>query len=226
MSYLGHYHYLHHYHNYPYEIITPPATLLVDLNLFKTHLKLICENLENDTYLNFLLRVATNFAERYTRRTFINTEFKTYRNHFSKSIELRRSKLQNITSMKYYSNDVLIDVDSNLYYFTQSNNYSSIRLKHNEKWPTNIDIRSQAIQIDFIAGYGETLKDFPEWLQDIELAIMQHATALYENRGDCDMASVMQTLPNSARAIYDLIKIQSINGLDASDEEFEYCGYL
>jgi len=212
------------YYNYSYHIITPPATLPVDLNLFKTHLKLTCENLENDNYLNFLLQSATNFAEKYTRRTFINTGFRTYRNYFEECFEIRRSKLQSVTSIKYYKNSSLIEANSDLYYFTDSNDYSRILLKHNQKWPTEIDIRSQAIQIDFIAGYGETLKDFPEWLRDIELAIMLHATALYENRGDCDVASVLHNLPNAAKEIYDLIKIQTINGLSSCHQD--YYGYL
>lgn len=218
MSYLG------YHHNYSYSIIIPPATLPVDLNLFKTHLKLTCENLENDAYLNFLLRAATNFAERYTRRTFINTGFRTYRNYFGECFEIRRSKLQSVTSIKYYKNSSLIEVDNDLYYFTDSTDYSHILLKHDQKWPTDIDIRSQAIQIDFVAGYGETLKDFPEWLKDIELAIMLHATALYENRGDCDEASIMYNLPNGAKEIYNLIKIHSINGLSSCHQDCY--GYL
>lgn len=53
---------------------------------------------------------------------------------------------------------------------------------------------------------------------------MLHATALYENRGDCDEASIMYNLPNGAKEIYNLIKIHSINGLSSCHQDCY--GYL
>ena len=102
-------------------------------------------------------------------------------NSFSE-IEIRKSKLQSITSIEYYKDDVLTTVDSSIYYFTDESDYSTINLKATEAWPNDADNRKQAIKITFVSGYGATAADVP---QGIKSAMLAHIANMYENRGDC-----------------------------------------
>lgn len=200
---------------YPYQVITPPSVLPVTVAEFREQLRLPCLNQEDDDYLKNILAAATKFAEKYTHLTFIDTGYLTYRTGFTANcysaecFELRKAPFSSLTSIQYLVADTLTIVASSVYYVTASNDYSSVFLKDGETWPTDADIRLQNIQIKFVAGYGASPDDVPE---DIKMAIMQHGVAIYENRGDCDSASVTSSLPNYSKQVYDLNKIVSITG--------------
>lgn len=194
--------------DFVYEITEAPANLALDLNQLKDHLKIVCHDDSQDQYLTLLVKTVTNYAQNYTRRTFLNTKFITYRDCFCcDCIELRRAKLQSIENIKYLKSDILITVDSNIYYFIKSNDFSSVVLKDGESWPIDADDILQAVQINFTAGYGTSSDDIPD---DLQLALLNHVTAIYENRGDCDEASIISLLPNTSKMIYDFYKILSI----------------
>ena len=227
--------------DYPYEIITPPASLPLNLATFKEHLKIEGLNLESDDYLTLLLQAVTAYAERYTHRTFINTTFMTYRDYFVRfishklqALELRRSKLQSIDFIRYYKDDSLETVDSTLYYFTKSNDYSLVLPKRNETWPSNIDNRLQAIQIQFIAGLAANATAFATLYPDLQIALLNHATKVYENRGDCDPCNtislenlITRALPDTAKIIYELHMIKNITGMSQiSYNSYYHYGYL
>lgn len=192
--------YLKPYQEYfAYFVETPPATTPVSLVEVKEWLKLDAGTSE-DAKLNLLILAATTFCESYTRRTLINTEFKTIRSFFSPAIELRRTLLQSVTSFKYTVDSSLVDVDSALYYPTKEKDFSHILLRSNSAYPENGDDIFYGIEIVFVAGYGTASTNVPP---DIRVAILNHIAALYENRGDCDKASILKALPNAARLLYD-----------------------
>ena len=120
-----------------------------------------------------------------TGRDFINKTYKCFLNYLPaascRSIEIRKSKLQSIVSIQYYSNGVLVTFDSSKYYITESNTFSKIYLKEGEFWPT-ADRRPQAIIINFIAGYGEDACSVPD---PIKRAILGHIELLRSEAGDC-----------------------------------------
>lgn len=198
---------------YSYHIITPPAVLPISLEEVKEHLKLDPSDDTQDDYLTFLTTSVTKYAENYTKRTFINTKFRTYRDIFENYIKLRRSKLQTLELFEYLVDDVYTAVSSDYYYITDETAFSRIALKDGEEYPTDIDSRMQAIKIEFIAGYGATGADVP---QDLRLAMLNHIAKVYENRGDCDSDSstdvIEQFLPQLSRGIYEMYRIQDLLG--------------
>jgi hypothetical protein len=120
---------------------------------------------------------------------------------------MRRSPFKSLTAFEYLVDGTFTAVDSTLYYTTQEPDYSRILLKDQATYPTDKDIQLQSIRIDFVAGYETTSSDLSNNHPELYLAILNHIAALYENRGDCDLASVASSLPNTSKLLYDSIKI-------------------
>jgi uncharacterized phiE125 gp8 family phage protein len=185
---------------FSYDVIVPPASYPITLDELKFHLRIIDNS--SDAYLTSLIKRVTQFAEKYTGRTFINTTYRTYREYFCECIVLKRSKLQLVNSVKYYLNSILQTVDSVTYYNSVETDYSAIYLVDGKDWPGTLDNRVQRIVIEFVAGYGADANYVPE---DIKQGLLNHATQMYENRGDCDDCSTC--LPSQTENIYSLYRI-------------------
>ena len=203
--------YLKPYQSYfTYLVITPPVELPVSLADVKEHLRLDQTDTSQDDYLTFLIQAAGDFCEEYTSRTLINTGFRTFRNFFAGSIELRRSPFVQLDAFEYSVDGTFTAVDSAVYYTTQEIDFSKIILKNNSNYPSDGDEILQLVRIDFTAGYGDDSSSIP---QKLRLAILNHIAALYENRGDCDncsCADVMATLPKTSRIVYNFFRPVSI----------------
>jgi len=190
--------------NFPYFVLVPPAILPVTLAEVKTQLRLDPSDTSQDTFLTLLIESTTLCCEQITRRTLITTTFRTLRNSFSPAIELRRTLFQTLLAFEYKVDDAFVAVDPTLFYTTFEKDYSKIILRVNERYPEERDDILQGIQIEFDAGYGSLATDIPP---NLRLAILNHISALYENRGDCDAASIENSLPNTSRMIYNKFRI-------------------
>ena len=197
---------------YSYHVTTPPANLPVTLVQVREHLHLDASDPSND-FLTALIKAATLVGEKITKRTFINTTFRTYRDFFESCIKIRKSELQSLESFQYEVAGVFGDVDSDLYYLTEEEDFPKIVLRYDESWPDDIDIKLQSIRIDFIAGYGADSTAVPE---DIQQALLNHIAILYENRGDCDQGLAdpdywAKSLPATSQLLYELNRIMDIH---------------
>lgn len=196
---------------YPYIVIQEPVNLAVSLDTVKDHLKI--DNTDSDAELTLLIKAATGIAENYTRRIFINTGFRTYRCCFLDCFELKRSKFQSLQKYEYLQSGSFVTIDSSLYYITDDTAYSKIILNNGASYPDDLDVNEQAIKIEFTAGYGADEADIP---YDLRVALLNHIAALFENRGDCDNASSIttvpsiQNLPATSRIVYDLYRLQDV----------------
>lgn len=199
---------------YSYEIVTPALAPAVTLAEFKAYAKIT--NTAQDTTLQIILDSAIAFGESYTRRVFVTTEFKTFRDEFlfrSNTIELRKSRFIAISTngFQYFDKDnVLVDVDPTIFYTTEEQDYSKIVLLNDEDWPEDLteDRPLQNVQITFTAGYGDTAATVP---QELRIAIMAHALHVVKNRGDCaECKCEGDNLPPEARMIYKKFKIREI----------------
>jgi uncharacterized phiE125 gp8 family phage protein len=204
---------------YTYDVTDEPAPPYIPLALIKQHLRMIPSDTSEDDYLTLLSNVVYKYAEKYTKRTFLTTQFRTFRDTFlGCCFVIRRSPLQSIESIEYLIDGVWLTLSTDLYYYTLENDFSRILPTHNtnDYWPLNIDCRQQSIRIDFTAGYGDDYTSIPP---DLSLAMLQHIARLYESRGDCDDAGCSAALPATSRAIYDIYRIRDITGQ-------EDCGYV
>lgn len=196
--------------SFPYFVVTAPSGLPVLLADVKEHLKLDPGDTSVDNELTMIINAAASYCEKYTRRTLLTTKFKTFRNSFTPTIELRESPFQSLDLFEYLVSASFTTVTSTLYYTTLEEDYSKILLVTDASYPTNADEQLQNIKIEFTAGYADDAAALKIAQPELYLALLVHIAALYENRGDCDMASASKSLPNSARAFYDSLKILEI----------------
>lgn len=165
-----------------YILQTDSASEPVTLDEVKAQLRI--DGTDYDSILTPYIKTARQIAEKITGRDFINKTWKCYLDDFScdeTEILLKKSKLQSITSIKYYTGGVLTTLSSSVYYNTNDSNYSSIILVDGESYPA-VDSRRQAVEIIFVSGYGANATFVP---QAIKSALISMITALYENAGDC-----------------------------------------
>lgn len=191
-----------------YILVTDAASEPLTLDEVKLYLRI--DTNDYDSILTPLITTARQLCEKLTGRDMINKTWKTYLDNFTDGyypvnyyaqlnyyplmfnaamgIELLKSKLQSITSISYYSDDVLTVFDPSKYYITDNADYASIYLKKNESFPT-VDIRRQAVEIEFISGYGPDATYVPQALKD---GMLSHIASMYNNPGDCnDCASTL-----------------------------------
>lgn len=196
-----------YYKPYSYKEIARDSSEAIPLSLVKEHIRLSHDNTCEDELIRTYIATARLCFEAFTRRTLITTTYRTYRDIWENGYELRRSPLQSVESVKYYDTDnVLQTLDSSNYYVTDEADYSRLIFNDDAVFPT-LKNREQAIQIEFKAGYGDTMADIPA---DIRVALLQHIANMYENRGDCEGDFCENLLPSTARLIYSKYKIMEI----------------
>lgn len=178
-----------------YILSTDAATEPLTLAEVKTFLRITTT--DYDDILTPLIKTARQLCEKITGRDMINKTWVTYLDNFScgfypnnfypfsynsdYSIGLLKSKLQSITSLEYYIDDVLTTFDATKYYITDEADYAAIYLKKNQSFPS-IDDRRQAVKITFVSGYGVDAASVPEALKE---GMKFHISALFDNAGDC-----------------------------------------
>lgn len=205
---------------FTYQVISGPAVLAVSLSTFRDHSKTGAA--VSDSLLTLYLQAAIKYGEQLTRRDFINRTYKTFRDFFpgnevfninslansgNVGFEIRRSKLQSVNSVKYLKDNVLTTVATSVFYNTFENDYSKILTLNNQVWPTDADNRLQAIEIEFVAGFGVDDTFIPDCIKE---AILLHATQMLQNKGDCDDLNVKNTVPAAAKVIYLQNRIENL----------------
>ena len=200
---------------WPYIVTVVPTTLPLTVNEVKEHLRLDIDDKTQDALLKVLIRAATDYAEKYTKKDFITRTYETLRDSFADSLEIRRSPLQSVTTVEYLQDGSFVTVSTDVYFVTSSNTFAHLALKENQTWPTGEDLQEQSVKITFKTGYGNTLSSVPDSLRE---GLLQHIAAMYENRGDCNegrvsggsIGSAQKFLPIDAQLIYDQFRIRSI----------------
>lgn len=199
---------------FTYKVIVPPVNLPFSLETLKTHLKITDPDFPDDDYLISIIRAVGLFCEKYTKRTLINTGFRTFRDNFySYQFILRRSRIQTLDRFEYLVDGVLTPVDPDIFYVTDENDFSRIILLEDNCWPTNGDWRDQSVEIDFTAGYGPDEDDIPD---DLLFGMLNHAADIYVNRGDCNNGTLISQscqscLSKHTAQIYELYRILDIS---------------
>lgn len=195
---------------YTYKVIVPPASLPLTLSEVKKHLEIDPLYVDDDDYLTLLISAVAEYFECFTNRTLINTTFRTYRDRFADACScfvLRKAVIDPSTvEINYKKDSVLTPVPPTDYYVTDESSYPGIYLFEGKSWPSDADRVVQAIQIDFVAGFGPDETSIPPKLK---IALLNHIAALYTNRGDCDSDTCASALTKASGLIYGQYKILS-----------------
>lgn len=211
-----------------YQLITAPAENPVSLAELKAWLKI--SNNAQDAILTAIIVAVTKSAELYTKREFINKEFRTFRDYFGdynypgyggyyfffnneNPIEIRRTHLKSITHVKYINTQgTQITIDSADYYITSTDGstFSLLLPVPDKNWPSDLQQkRLQNVEIQFTAGWTDAA-EFKENWPDLYQALLAHMADVFINRGDCSDISGQcgcATAPVQARRVYDLYRI-------------------
>jgi len=83
-----------------YQVITPASTYPVSLTEAKSHLKV--DTTADDTYIESIIKAATQLSEEYTNRFFIDTVIEQYASSFAELQTLFKSKVRSVDHVKYY----------------------------------------------------------------------------------------------------------------------------
>jgi uncharacterized phiE125 gp8 family phage protein len=196
-------------------ILTPQMPITIDM--LKAHIRIDDPNAQVD-YLNVLIQAVTRIAEDYCNVSFIRQAWRTSRDNFAQvAIELRKGSFYSLQAFKYLVDGVYIDVPITDYYVSLDAGYSQIRLRYNQEYPQNIDLRNNSVVIDFTAGLAADQANVPA---DLKLALLNHAAFAYENRGNNDIAGLssrgageesgLNAIPNISQDVYNKYRIQDI----------------
>lgn len=198
-------------------ITTAPSGLVVSLERFKQFARIDADT--EDDLITMYIKAATDAAQRYCQRYFINTTISFTMDSFSNcqlyeygmmegptpspyrtdSIELPYPPIQSITSITTYDVANTSTVLSSSAY-TLDIEGGRVFLNEGYSWPTNLRDKN-AVVIVFVAGYGTAGSDAPAAIQ---MAVLQHAGQMYDCRGSCDMSDSCKGLLMPYR-IYDLL---------------------
>lgn len=189
---------------FTYNVTIPAAERPLTLAEVKDYVKVDTADTLQDDFLCALIDAATDCGEKYTGRDFINRTYTTFRDTFHDCFQLRRSRVSDVTSIKFLLNDVLTTVPTTVWGFTDVNDFPDIFLKEDQVWPTDVDNVPQAIEIVFIAGFGADNTAIPA---DIKQAMLANILFMFDNRGDCPTDGA---LPAITKTLYNKIRIISI----------------
>lgn len=202
---------------YTYKVTIPPAEFPVTLEMVKEFLKLDPSDDSQDDLLNMFIGAATIYAEKLTKRDFIERTYETFRDFFPRAgqnegyypfglvpsgasgisyygdnvgYEIRRSPLVSVTDIAYTdSNQMGQTVASTVYYNTVETDYSEVLTVTGQCWPDDALRQMQNIKITFIAGMAPDAATFLALHPNLVNALLMHIAKMYENRGDCSEAS-------------------------------------
>jgi uncharacterized phiE125 gp8 family phage protein len=180
-----------------YEVTTPPEGDPVTLQEAKLFLRV--DNPVDDTLIGALVSAATLQGEAYSNRVFVTRDLRLSIDSLCSGgrfpyIEIARSPLTVLTSVKYVSGGVLVDLPVEDYELQKTNGFSRLLLL---SVPVVDADAAYPFVIEFTAGYGVP-SSVPE---DIKTAIKEHVNFLYENRGDVQ-AIGKESMPITTEMIY------------------------
>lgn len=171
-------------------IVTPPASEPVTLSEAKAQLSVTSS--AHDTRITSLITMARRQVERYLKRALITQTWKVYYNCFHAVMELPYPPLQSVTHVKYYDDSgTLQTLSSDLYWEDLASEPGKIVRKYDAVYPELLAGRPNAVEIQYVAGYGDA-DDVPE---EIRHAILMLVTDYFDNRGEVVVGSMAQRIP-------------------------------
>lgn len=162
-----------------HKLITPPSVEPVTLAEAKAHMRI--DSSTDDTYINTLITASREYCETYQNRVYCTQTWEVALDEFNMDgiIELHKSPLQSVTSLKYY------DADDTEYTFDPSNYYvdtyatkGAISLNYWDAFPTNILRPKNSVIVRYVAGHG-VAANVPTKVKQAILLLITH---WYENR--------------------------------------------
>lgn len=163
-----------------YKLKTSPATEPLSTVEVTQHLRIVSPSTAETSLLERLIKSARQHAEKHLNRSLISQTWNLYFDKFPEYIYIFKSPIASIGSIEYYDDDnVLQTLDEDVYDADLIAEPSRIIEALGYYYPSTYD-RSNAVNIEFVAGYGDAAA-VPE---EIKIGMLLYITHLYEHRGD------------------------------------------
>lgn len=180
---------------------TAPTKAAVPLRDMKLFFRV--DDDDENQLIKSLSMAATDYAERYLRRSLITQTWTLYLDRFPSCdyIDLKHGPVQSITSISYTdNNDATQTVSASTYKLDRGNEVDQrIILKDGETWPSDEALEDDVVAIAYVCGYGDE-ESIPE---GIKTAIKLIANHWYENREAVVVGTGASEVPISARMLLD-----------------------
>lgn len=164
-------------------VVTAPPDTPVSLAELKAHLRV--DDDTEDALLTAMIRGAAGTAELYLGRSLITQTLRLGLDRWPagraqvpwangpRIVELAHPPVQSIASVMTYDDDDQPSVlDMGVYRLANgSNDRARLILRKGLAWPTGLRA-NDAIEIDYVAGYGDTSADIPEPIRQGLLALI------------------------------------------------------
>lgn len=158
-------------------ILTAPSVEPVTADEVKEQLRL--DGTDQDTMIGLLIVAAREGVEKYLGRALITQTWQIFFDCFPNLIELPKSPFQSVTHIKYYDGDGDQQTLSTDTYQTDLISIPGrITVAFGESWPTTRSGKMNAVEVQYIAGYGDAASNVPQPIKQLITAI---AVDLYEH---------------------------------------------
>lgn len=170
----------------------------VTLSELKNHLKVETDDTDDDVLIAQLGRAATEWAERYQKRTYMSRTRTLKLDSFVAVIQVPHPPLSSVTSIAYVDTDGDSQtLSSDVYRVDTTSEPARITLEYNESWPDTQAV-TNAVTVTYVAGYS-TRADVPD---DVKAAIKLLVGHLYEHR-ETVSEIILREVPFAAQALLD-----------------------
>lgn len=187
-------------------VVTAPAETPVSLAELKAHLRV--DDDTEDALLTTMIKGASETAELYLGRSLITQTLRLSLDRWlagqtdvpwanaPRIVEMARPPVQSIASVTTYDDDDQPSVvDTGVYRLANgSNDRARLVLRKGRAWPMGLRA-NDAIEIDYVAGYGDTSADIPEQIRQGLLALIGF---WFEHRDGTAWESALPPLPVGA----------------------------
>lgn len=188
-----------------FEVVTKAAAEILTTSEVKTHLKV--DTSADDTLIDNLIKAATESAQIFTNRYFIDTILSQYGDKWSDLDTLFKSPVSGLTRVEYYdTDDVLTTLASAVYTLDMVQQPARIGLNPNQSFPAVFD-KLNTVSCTYTVGYGTSASDVPEGIRQATLLTIGN---WYENRQNVVVGHSVNELPKSAQYLLEQFKVQTL----------------
>jgi len=162
-------------------LVQAPTEDAINRQAVKDHLRVVAAS--QDTLLSIYIKSATLWVENYISRKLINQTWKVFYDEFPIEIFLPFGKVSSITHLKYFDeNNAQQTLSTSLYQTDLVSVPARISMNPDESsFPTTKSDKYNAIEIQYVTGYGANESDVPS---DIKHAILLIVGDSFLNRED------------------------------------------
>jgi len=188
------------------EVKTPASTTPVTLTQAKAQLRVTWA--DEDVHIASLIRHATAVTELIQRRSLINRTYTLYLDDFEDEIGLPMPPLSSVTTIKYYDSDsVQQTIAAAEYQVVKHDTVPYVTPAVDGAWP-DTDSRKNAIEIEYVAGYGATEASTPP---DTEAGLLMLISDGFEHRESEIVGVMVMSMHRTAKSLIRLNKVPRLS---------------